>query len=205
MPRPAASRIFGVKKPDVWGLVLAGGRSRRMGQDKALLETAGETQLSRTVSLLQRHLPQVFVSARQDQAGEPERSQYPQVIDSYTDLGPMAGILSALDTNADVAWLVVACDLPNITDTTISQLLEQRDPNRPFSAYRSSRDNLPEPLCAIYEPTSRSIVVDTVEAGIRCPRKMLIRAGIPLLELSDPAALHNVNTPDDLRENQRHG
>jgi len=181
-----------------WGLVLAGGRSRRMGTDKALLRRDGETQLARTVMLLEKHLPRVFVSTRADQVDDEERARYPQIRDRYDDLGPVAGILSAMEEHPEVAWLVVACDLPNVDDVTIQRLLDERDAGRPFTAYRSSYDGLPEPLCAIYSPAARDIVVGFVEDGINCPRKILIRSDTELMEQSDPGSLDNINTPEDL-------
>ena len=182
----------------MWGLVLAGGKSRRMGSDKALLTRDGETQLARAVQLLQRHVERVFVSTRADQAGDAERGRFEQIVDRYDDLGPVAGILSAMDKNADVPWLVVACDLPNIDDDTIRGLLDRHSDGHPFTAYRSSYDNLPEPLCAIYGVGSRSIVEDFVADGINCPRKILIRSDTELLEQPHPDALDNLNTPEDL-------
>ena len=181
----------------LYGLVLSGGRSRRMGRDKALLEYAGETQLGRAVRLLERHLERVFVSVRPDQAGDPERRRFDQIVDRYTDIGPAAGILSALEAHPDVAWLVLACDLPNANDAIITALLRGRS-ERPFTAFRSSNDGLPEPLCAIFRPEARNIVSGFVADNMVCPRKMLIRSDTCLLDLPDPAALDNVNTPEDL-------
>lgn len=182
----------------VWGLVLAGGESRRMGRDKALLERNGHTQLGRSVALLEQYVGRTFVSARAEQAKEPERSRFPQIIDRYSGIGPAAGILSALQKRQDVSWLVLACDLPNVDGATIEFLLRHRSPDHPFTAFRSSYDGLPEPLCAIYRPESRAIVEGFVQDGIICPRKMLIRSDTCLLEQPDPAALDNVNTPEDL-------
>jgi molybdenum cofactor guanylyltransferase len=185
--------------PDpVWGLVLAGGESRRMGSDKALLKRDGRTQLCRSVDLLERHVERTFVSARAEQADEPERRRFQRIVDRYSGIGPVAGILSALETQADVSWLVLACDLPNVDDATIDFLLRNRSPDRPFTAFRSSYDDLPEPLCAVYRPESRAIVEAFVRDGIICPRKILIRSDTHLLQQPDPSALDNVNTPDDL-------
>ena len=182
----------------LYGLVLAGGRSRRMGRDKALLEHDGETQLGRAIRALEAVTERQFVSARADQAGDTERSRYAQVIDRYDDLGPVAGILSAMDEYPDADWLVVACDLPNLGPETLAHLVANRAPGDPFTAYRSSHDGLPEPLCAIYAAGSEAIVRGFVDEGLRCPRKMLIRSDATLLTQPDPRALDNVNTPDDL-------
>jgi molybdopterin-guanine dinucleotide biosynthesis protein A len=182
----------------VWGLVLAGGKSTRMGSDKALLVQDGETQLSRAVSLLEAHVDRVFVSTRADQADDPERSKFAQVIDRYDDIGPVAGILSAMDSNDDVSWLVLACDLPNIDDATIAYLIEQCSADHPVTAYQSVHDGLPEPLCTIYRPDSRAVVLGFVNDGIICPRKMLINADTHLLTQPNPGALHNINAPEDL-------
>ena len=69
-------QIFIVKNnQDIYGLILTGGQSRRMGHDKALLEYQGVSQLSETYELLGRHLSEVFVSVRKDQIQDPVRSQ----------------------------------------------------------------------------------------------------------------------------------
>lgn len=182
----------------VKALVLAGGRSRRMGSDKALLMHGGRPQLQRVVEMLRECVDEVYVSVRPDQADDAERSRYPQIVDAYADLGPVAGILSAMDADPAASWLVVACDLPNIDRQTIIGLLDQQRQGEPFLAYRSSHDGLPEPLCAIYAPAARPLIDGFVANGMTCPRKMLIRSDARLIDQADPASLDNMNTPEDL-------
>lgn len=182
----------------LYGLVLAGGQSRRMGRDKALLMQHGRTQLETAVLLLAPVTEQQFVSTRREQAGDAERSRYPQIVDRYDDIGPVAGILSAMEEYPNVDWLVVACDLPNLDALTLGQLVEKQSRTRPFTAYRSSHDGLPEPLCAIYRSDAQPLVRQFVDNGITCPRKILIRSDTKLLNQPNPEALHNVNTPEDL-------
>ena len=184
----------------VYGLVLAGGESRRMGQDKAQLKRGGQSQLAFVVGLLQDFIERVFVSARAEQQSEQERSRFEQILDRYQNLGPVAGILSAMDEHPHADWLVVACDLPNLDAQTISHLLEKRSNDKPFSAYISSHDGMPEPLCAIYSAGSAAILHSFVADGVNCPRKILIRSDTLLLDQPNPRALDNVNTPDDLRD-----
>lgn len=182
----------------VYGLVLAGGESRRMGNDKALLVRGGQTQLAHVAGLLEKATDQVFVSTRSDQQSEPERQRFSQIVDRYDNIGPVAGILSAMDEYPQADWLVVACDLPNIDVPTLEFLLEHRSLTQPFTAFRSSHDDLPEPLCALYRSGSDEIIRTFVDDGIVCPRKILIRSDTRLLEQPDPTALDNINTPDDL-------
>lgn len=184
----------------VFGLVLAGGESKRMGRDKALLERDGQSQLAFIVQLVAAHADRVFVSTRLEQKDDPERCRFDQVVDHYSDMGPLAGILSAMEDFPDVDWLVVACDLPNISDETLAYLLANRSSDHPFTAFVSSHDGLPEPLCAIYRMESKSTVRQFADDGIHCPRKILIRSDTHLLEQLEPTSLDNINTPNDLAE-----
>ena len=180
----------------LYGLVLAGGESRRMGRDKAALEYDGRTQLEATFELVSRHCEQAWVSVRTVQARDPVRSTLPRIVDGTVGQGPIAGIAAAQAEHPDAAWLVVACDLPFLDDATLTQLVAHRG-NGPVAAYRSAHDGLPEPLCAIYEPESRESILAFVDGGRHCPRKFVISTGAPLLDLPHGAALDNVNTPEE--------
>ncbi len=182
----------------VYGLVLSGGKSRRMGTDKALLERDGRILLDYMVDLLGRHTERVFVSTRAEQEQDAQRARFDRIVDRYDDLGPLAGILSAMDEHLDADWLVVACDLPNVSDAALEHLLKQRSNEHPFTAFISSHDGLPEPLCALWRAGTDSIIRGFIEAGRTCPRKILIRSDTHLIEQLDPRWLDNVNTPDDL-------
>lgn len=179
------------------GLVLAGGRSTRMRSDKAALAYGARPQLAVAYDLVARHVERAFVSVRKDQAAEPLRSRFPQVVDGADGRGPIAGIVAAQAHHPDAAWLVVACDLPYLDDATLDALVRDRDARRLATAFRSSHDGLPEPLCAIYEPASRGAILAEVNAGRHCPRKFLLSHDALLLEPLRPDALENANTPAD--------
>jgi molybdopterin-guanine dinucleotide biosynthesis protein A len=169
-----------------------------MGADKAGLVTDGETQLARAVRLLEGCLERVFVSARADQAGDPVRRDFDHIIDRYDDLGPVAGILSAMEEHPQASWLVLACDLPQADAATISYLRDNVSDEHIATAYVSVVDELPEPLCAVYRPAAKAVIEGFVADGIKCPRKMLINSKTRLLRQPSPGALHNINTPEDL-------
>jgi molybdopterin-guanine dinucleotide biosynthesis protein A len=181
----------------LYGLVLTGGRSTRMGQDKAALRIDGRTQLERTVALMMPHVARAFVSVRADQRDDPLRAGFEQIADSRENLGPIAGILAAQERFPDSAWLVLACDLPLLDAATLAFLLRARAPQRLATAFRSSHDGLPEPLCAVYEPASRANLLAYVERGHHCPRKFLLGADVQLIDEPDARALDNANTPEE--------
>jgi molybdopterin-guanine dinucleotide biosynthesis protein A len=182
----------------LYGLVLAGGHSKRMGRDKAGIQFDGRTQLQRTFGLIERLVARGFVSVRRDQQGDPLRAPYPQIVDTHGIDGPMAGIRAAQLAHPQVAWLVLAIDLPLLEAATLQNLIARRDPARIATAYRSSHGGLPEPLCAIYEPASAPAVEAWIAAGRNCPRKLLIQSDTLLLDQPNPQSLDNVNTPAEL-------
>ena len=182
---------------EVYGLVLAGGESRRMGRDKALLCYSGEsTQLERTVDLLSKICQKVFVSQRKDQSFIiPSKAEV--VFDSIASVkGPLCGILSAMQAFPQAHWLVLACDLPFVTLSTLEKIITSFHASDPrLTAYRSSSDGLPEPLCAIYPSRSNEVLLDTSrKTGNYCPRKLLIINEATLIEQEDPSSLDNINT-----------
>ena len=143
--------------PPLYGLVLAGGRSTRMQRDKAAIEyRPGETQLDAAMKLLRPRVARAFVSVRAEQRADAARSAWEQIVDRGDVDGPIAGISAALAEHPDAAWLVLACDLPFLDARTLDTLIAARDRGGDATAFRSSHDGLPEPLCAIYEPRARA-------------------------------------------------
>ena len=180
------------------GLVLAGGHSTRMHEDKAALTYRQRPQLELAFELLAPFVSRAFVSVREDQRDDPLRAGFPQIVDGADVGGPIAGIMAAQAAEPRAAWLVVACDLPLLESATLTQLITGRDRGRLATAFRSASDGLPEPLCAIYEPASRDAMLRFVATGVSCPRKFLIAHDVALLSPASPCALVNANTPEEL-------
>ena len=191
LPLPRAAHA-----PPLYGLVLIGGQSRRMGQPKWALDYHGEPQAHRTARLLASVCERVFLSVRPGALpdGLPD---VPTIADAVSVRGPSAGILSAMAVHPDAAWLVAAVDLPRLGAPTLSALVAGRDPARTATAFRSTRDGSPEPLCAVWEPAAHGRLLAEALRGATCPRRVLLDADVAMLDLPDPHALDNANTPDD--------
>lgn len=188
-------------KPPLYGLLLVGGRSRRMGRDKASLIYGidGLTQTERSLSLLNSCCERTFLSVR---SGQQATAGVVTLEDRYPDAGPLGGILTAFDHGPEAAWFVVACDLPFLDEKVLARLVEARDHASLVHVFASRFDGLPEPLCAIYEPGFASVLRRHFEAGRLCPRRILREENIALLALPEDAreSLDNINTPEELLE-----
>jgi molybdenum cofactor guanylyltransferase len=182
------------------GLVLAGGRSQRMGRDKACLMHPDGRSLARRghEMLVEAGCGTTYLSLRHDQE-IPDGFGSEQVLRDPPagSCGPLTGILTAMRLHPRADWLVVACDLPRLDMETLATLISGRREGEMFLAFRSSSDGLPEPLCAIYASASRAVLEEAAAAGFHCPRKILIRNHCRLLEAPDARSLDNANTPAD--------
>jgi len=190
--------------PPVLGLVLAGGRSRRFGRDKAGIEIDGQVLLARIFALVDSVVESVFVSVRADQVDEALRKHFSLIVDEQPELGPASGILAAHAHSPDAAWFVTACDMPLLDERSIRLLMESRRAEKAGTGYRSPLDSLPEPLCAIWEPATLETFRQRVESGgSLSPRDMLADANVELIDAADARALANVNTPADFERLKR--
>ncbi|MDB5131156.1 MAG: mobA [Mucilaginibacter sp.] len=184
-------------KPEINGLVLAGGKSQRMGFDKGAVNWHGKEQRYYVADILQPFCKDVFISCRPEQQQEIGVG-YNTLPDTFTGLGPFGAILSAFREKPDAAWLVVACDLPLVDNETLRHLTANRDTSSIATAYKNAFDGFPEPLITIWEPKSYPVLLSFLSQGYSCPRKVLINSDINLLSAPNPDALTNVNTPGEL-------
>lgn len=188
--------------PPLYGLVLAGGRSRRMGTDKAaMLHPDGRPLAKRTVDLLAAVCERVVISLRHDQEIPPQIVESPELAiardpENGSD-GPLAGMIASMQLFPHAHWLVLACDLPRLDEETLRHLVASRRESELLLSYRSEFDGLPEPLCALYAAGSLPILEQAWDSGFGCPRKVLIQQNCRLLDALTPRALENANTPED--------
>ncbi len=185
----------------VRGLVLAGGKSRRMGRDKTRLEIDGRTLLERAVTLLREVAGEVHVSgADPSDLG----CDAPWLPDDVPGLGPLGGILTALGRLGGPV-LAMACDLPRMRADILRDLLRARD-SRPdgvaATMFADAATGRAEPLVAVYEPEAAELLARASSQG----RYGLSRAVPREFRLEVPygpelaGAFLNLNTPGDLAE-----
>jgi molybdopterin-guanine dinucleotide biosynthesis protein A len=171
-----------------------------MRSDKASLVYHGRPQTDHCLALLSAHCARSFLSCRGDQSAEPGFSGHPQIHDTFLDMGPLGGILSALRAHRHAAFLVVACDLPFLDAATLSALAAGRDPSRIVTAFAGPQDGLPEPLCAVYEPACYPRALQLLGEGVSCPRKVILKSSGRILPAPDLRALLNANDPETRRD-----
>lgn len=179
-----------LQTPKLNGLVLAGGKSTRMGKDKGSLDYHGKPQREFMADLLSQFCEETYISVRENQVVQ---SEYKLLEDTFVGLGPFGAIASAMRNNPNTSWLVVACDLPLLDEKTLNFLVENRNSSKVATAIYNPETGFPEPLITIWEPRSYQVILNFLAQGYSCPRKVLINSDINLLKLEEPRVLLNVN------------
>lgn len=181
------------------GVVLAGGKSTRMGRDKALIEMDGSTMLQRAIDLLRPHVREILV------IGEPGKyaPKHATVIADHTPgQGPLGGLVTALKQARYVRVLVLACDLPNINDRLLVLLKNELHGDR--DAVVPSHQGRLEPLAAAYhrhaiEDFDDCLRNDVLKMSAALDRIRTAYTDVEPGENGWPADLFkNVNAPTDL-------
>ncbi|HCE54617.1 MAG TPA: molybdenum cofactor guanylyltransferase [Lutibacter sp.] len=178
----------------IQGLVLAGGKSTRMGTDKGTLNFYGKNQRDVAIELLEKNHLKTYLSVREDQEIGIEN----KITDKFFGLGPFGAICSAFQENPDVAWLVLATDLPFVNDEVIKLLLKHRNPSKVATAIKGKNSQFPEPLITIWEPKSYTLLLNYLAQGYSCPRKVLLNSDIEIVEIDDDF-IRNINTPEEFK------
>lgn len=189
-PPPAAERTA------LYGLVLAGGHSVRMGMDKGALDYHGRPQAQRCYGILRAVCDKVYVSVHRDQLTAEPYAHLPCLRDRFEGLGPAGGLLTAQTEHPEAAWLVLACDMPYVDVDVIQMLLNAGDSSQIGTAFRAT-DGKPEPLCAVYEPQSASVLHKALARGERSLRRLLMTCGACIVDPPNAESLTRINTPEE--------
>lgn len=185
----------------VYGLILAGGKSSRMKKDKPGMVYHGDkTQLEYLSDVLATKTSKTFISCRTDQKSIHPYSQFETIEDKFIGMGPLGGILSAMQTHPFAKWLVLACDLPLVNEDAITEILENEGQFKMATAFENHEGNRLEPLCALYSPWAYPRLLQMISIGRYCPQKFLWNAPIKKIPLKNVSWLSNANTPEDFHQ-----
>ncbi len=187
------------------GLILVGGRNRRMGKKKPQMRIGpNHTEMREYLyELLSTFLGTCVFSINRQQKKDAYYRDKICVTDLIEDRGPMGGLLSAITEFPEYSFLAVACDMPNINTGLFQQLLHHRGGEGVFFELNSRI----EPLCGIYENTMFDRIHKAFNNGEFSLQKMLNHAKIKRIALDSAVPLFNVNTPLDLNklQGENHG
>jgi molybdopterin-guanine dinucleotide biosynthesis protein A len=186
------------------GFLLAGGKSGRMGRDKAFVHFRGETLLDRALSTLRAVTPKLVLVGPRDKF-----ALYGTVVeDVFPGAGPLAGIHAALRATVTDLNLLFAVDLPLVTPGLLRYVIGRAENSAALVTVPRTSDGW-QPLCAIY----RKAFADNAEPALTQGRNKVDALFTPdILEVITEQELRaagfssglfkNVNTPDDLEESR---
>ena len=178
------------------GYVLVGGRSRRMGSDKALLSWGAGT-------LLQHVAAEVGAAAGSvTLVGDPGKYSYfgfPVIGDRTPGNGPLGGVVAALHACPEDWALIVACDMPNINTAFLTGLIEAAAGLTQFDCVAPETESGPEPLCALYHRRALPPLDSLLERKALKMQDAVRHLRTRFLPVIGSAWFRNLNTPEDLK------
>nr|WP_043630864.1 molybdenum cofactor guanylyltransferase [Desulfovibrio sp. TomC] len=184
------------------GVILAGGKSSRMGRDKAWLTFFGQPLFRRVANTVAAVTGEVLVSGRDP---SPFELAVPWVADETPELGPAGGVLSVLAATGRPC-LVVSCDLPFLDEATLVRLIaawRERPNTAIMTTYRIIETGFVESLVAIYDPAGAEVLRRCLLAGQRrlsaiFPEELRCHVDYSREDSAAARAFFNVNSPPDL-------
>lgn len=177
------------------GVVLAGGRSRRMGKDKSSIEVAGQTMLQMAHDKLKSICSEVVVS------GMAKLEGVKSIGDEDFGSGPATGIYSTL-RYANTPVFVLACDMPFVSKSLLQYLLVEHKED--VAATIPIHDGKIQPLCGIYHPRCLSTLTASLAAGELRITDIAQKIGARFVQINSdvpdysPHLFLNMNTPADV-------
>lgn len=148
---------------DITGIILAGGRSSRIGTNKALLKFGDQTILERVFSQLSNVVDRIILISNDQRAYQTFR--VPGFSDVYTNCGPLGGLHSGLTHSPSMWNLVLSCDIPLIRSDFLDKMVSFLREGRYDMVLPQTSDGTYHPLCAVYAKTCLPVVEQNLKQG----------------------------------------
>lgn len=187
----------------VGGMVLCGGQSRRMGQDKSWLQIDGEYLLTRVVRILHSVVQPVVVAARKDQSLPPMQQEVLLAHDAIQDGGPLVGLSAGFEQLAGKceAVFVVTCDQPLLIPGFVLRMIELMENHE---AVVIQHDGYLHSLCAVYRLEVAKILNHCIEQGVRSGQEFVAQCDARIVSAGEVGdadsaldSLRNINHQED--------
>jgi len=176
---------------DISGVILAGGKSKRMGATKGLMHLNDKPFVSYSIEAL-KPLTSEIIIVSDDSAFD--AFQNTRVDDHYKDAGPVAGLYSGLSYSSSFYNLVLSCDIPFINTEVLTLLVQSIEPN--FEVFQFISEGKTHPLIAIYTKDCLSPLKDILDSGERRLRTAVDTFKVKTISLPIEQAplVRNINT-----------
>ncbi len=181
----------------LYGLVVCGGESSRMGMDKSLLVYHDKPQRYYLYELLRTLCDSVFISCNKKQSTTISEN-YEKIVDldRYENIGPMAALLSAFDKYPDADFLVLACDYPFIKKEHLQELLNARDKKHLAVSFFNTETNFKEPLLAFYSNECYPRLIHQVNRKEYSLKHFLKEIEAKKIIPTSPETIISIDTPE---------
>jgi len=180
-------------RPEVGAVVLAGGKSSRMGEDKSLMRLEGRTLIERVVEQLHPLLDEVVIGANDTEKLEFLKLRV--IADEITDHGPLMGLVSCLFQSRFDLNFVTGCDIPEMNQGLIEKMITEA--GGVDAVVPRSQDGRVEPLFAIYRKSVVEPARALLAAGKRKMTDLLARARVKYVDMPAGDWCRNLNTMED--------
>jgi molybdopterin-guanine dinucleotide biosynthesis protein A len=185
-----------VNKKDITGIVLAGGKSSRMGSDKGLLKFGDKTFVETIIAAMKPLVNKIIIVSN-----NPEYDQlgYLRVEDDIKDSGPLAGLYSGLKHSDSEYNLVLSCDIPMIKTEVLEKLIDTD--YKQYEVTQIESQNKTMPLIAIYQKQCMQKCLELLQQGERRLRVAVnqLKTKTILIDSKLDPFVKNINTKDDLK------
>ncbi len=192
-----------IKKEEVTGIILAGGKSSRMGKDKGLCEFNGKALVEYAIEALKPICGNLIISANYN----PEKYsayQLPVIADEIKNIGPMGGIYTCLKKSETEHNIVLSCDTPFVGTLLLKHILENVEKEQIVAP--SHHTFLIEPLSAYYSTNVLAEIKDSIDKKdyklINLFKKVRFKSVLVdgLMLFYNDNSFMNINCPSDLEE-----